>query len=368
MNTPGEPEDGQSYTEQEWLLLGRLRADGGATGEFALQPSDPGATLVTFGRYKVIGVLGGQRDFGIVYRARDPLQDHDVAVKVPNRELSLELFEGLRTAATQLARLRHPNVCEVTNISSEHGQLYIVMPLLVGSTLSEVIARDPIPTIDALRWARDIALGLHAVHMLGLVHTNVKPGNVCFNDESPVLIGFTMMRRIGQTVESTAGTPPYMAPEQWNVPYVVDPNTDVYALACVLFEALTNRRPFQGDSANLREHHLSSPPLPPSAIRRNLDPSIDALVVRALAKNPADRPTAKEFADEIDGILAGLERKPQPRTSQLALQLSATAPEGTDPKQLQADLLELYKALNDYHLALGGSGLTPVSPRPGAGE
>ena len=316
---------------------------------------------------RLIGVGG----FGRVYEAHDSVHDSLVAVKILRHSADAAAREQFRTESQVAAQVSHPNLCPIYATGElDDGRPYLVMELF-HRTLRDVLRREEVPNVPrVLRIVRDVARGLDALHSVGLIHRDVTPANVLLSrtGERVALTDFGLAVRHDYTGRiATAGTILFMSPEQWNAEGNLTPKSDVYNLGAVLYRGLSGRHPFEGPPEAIRANVLGERPTTPREFRFDLDPRLDPLVLRPLEKNPADRPTAREFADEIDAYLTSLVHRQQPRSSRLALQLSATAPDGTDPNRLQRDLLELCKALNDYHLALGGSGLTPVPPRPGAG-
>jgi predicted Ser/Thr protein kinase len=267
-----------------------------------------------FGRFQILDVLG-EGGFGTVYRARDPQLDRDVALKIPRHgvldseeERERFLREG-RTAAT----LTHPHICPVYEAGVLDGRHYIVMAYIEGKPLSKVIdGQRQIGERSAASTVRKLALALDEAHRKGVIHRDLKPANIMIDRRGqPVVMDFGLSRRHDPN-ESTLtrtgavlGTPAYMAPEQaLSQLEQVGPVTDVYALGIVLYEMLAGQRPFQGDAATVLGQVVHVQPKPPSALRAGLDPRLEAICLKAIAKNVADRfHSMREFAEALGEYL-----------------------------------------------------------------
>jgi len=261
------------------------------------------------GRYELRSRLG-RGGMAEVYRAVDRRLGREVAVKVLAGHLlsdprSVERFqrEG-RTAAA----LNHPNVVDVYDAASEGDTHYLVMELVEGPTLADVIAREaPMPEPRALDIAGRIAAALQVAHERGLVHHDVKPGNVMFDGDGDVKVtDFGIARAASSDITTIQGTPPYVAPEQARGGRA-DPRSDVYSLGCVLFEMLTGRPPFVGDGASsVVMQHIERTPPRVVDFRDDVSPHVDEVVHRALAKDPGERyQSAEDFRADIERVAAG---------------------------------------------------------------
>ncbi|MEU2061103.1 serine/threonine-protein kinase [Streptomyces sp. NPDC013455] len=246
----------------------------------------------------------GRGGMAVVYRARDLRLDRVVALKLLAPELARnDTFRGRFTHESQVAAsIDHPHIVPVFEAGETDGVLYIAMRYVSGSDLRHLLdVRGTLPPPDALRIAAQVASALDAAHEHGLVHRDVKPGNILVAEgtdsdhpehvyltdfgltkKSLSLTGFTS---VGQFV----GTLDYVAPEQISG-RPVDGRCDVYGLSCVVYETLTGRPPFQreDDMALLWAHQYDEPP-PPSGVRPGLPPAMDAVFAKALAKGPDDR-------------------------------------------------------------------------------
>lgn len=267
---------------------------------------------VTLGSYELQALLGSG-GMASVYRALDLNLQRPVAVKVLSAALAADpaYVERFRREARLIANLRHPNVVHIYAFGEHQGLLYMVQELLPGVTLERRIAdlthaghsmaRDEVLAIVA-----DLAAALDAAHAVGVIHRDVKPGNAIANAQGRmVLTDFGIAR---STVDATQtatgillGTPGYVAPEQAVSNTGLTAACDIYALGVVTFELLTGRRPFEGDTptAIVLKHLYDAPPAP-SMLRPGLPPALDAVVLRALAKEPAARfPQAGALAQAL---------------------------------------------------------------------
>jgi serine/threonine-protein kinase len=272
-----------------------------------------------FGPYTLVAELG-RGGMGEVHRARD--DEHDgrvVALKVLPAGLSADpqYRARFRREAEQAARLSDPHIPAIHRYGEIDGRLFIDMALAPGRDLAGVLASGSLPVTTAVTAVEQAAAALDAAHAVGLVHRDVKPANLLL-DERPgrppfaTLIDFgiaaptdpgsrTALTRTGAVI----GTVGYMAPERFRAE-PVGPPADVYALACVLFELLTNRQPFpHGRLELVMAAHLHDPPPAPSAARPGLPTGFDDVVARGMAKDPADRfPSAGALAAAARAVLA----------------------------------------------------------------
>ncbi len=244
--------------------------------------------------------LAGAGGMGVVYRATDTELGRTVALKLiaPERAEDPALRELFVRESLTAARLEHPNVIPIYRAGEDEGSLYIAMRFVEGASLQELIADNPrgLPPGRAARIVARVADALDAAHARGLVHRDVKPANVLIADpdgeEHVYLTDFGLSvptTRGARDAGGWAGTLAYLAPEQIDGG-PLDARTDVYALGCVLFHALTGRPPFPtGDEDAALEAHRSAPPPAPSSFVEGLPPAMDAVVQRAMAKRPEDR-------------------------------------------------------------------------------
>ena len=267
------------------------------------------------GRYEVIERvgLGGMAE---VYRARDDLLGREVAVKVLSDRLSTDksFVERFRREAQAAANLSHPNIVSLYDYGSDEGANFIVMELIDGRGLEAVIAEDgPLLPERAAEIASDVARALERAHDTGLVHRDVKPSNIMITSYGQTKVtDFGIARALGdgdQTMTQTGmviGTASYLAPEQAQG-NPVDVRSDVYALGCVLYEMLTGRPPFTGDTPlSIAYKHVRENPEKPSTVHPDVPAALDAVVMKALAKNPDNRyQTAREMREDLERFTAG---------------------------------------------------------------
>ncbi len=285
------------------------------------------------GRY-VLRDLLGQGGMASVHLAHDTVLDRPVAVKTLHTNLGNEqsFRERFRREAQSVAKLNHTNIVSVFDSGEDmiDGQLvpYIVMEYVEGKPLGDVLAADvaqygAMPADKALKITGDVLAALAVSHEMGLVHRDIKPGNVMITRRGVVKVmdfgiaramqsGVTSMTQTGMVV----GTPQYLSPEQ-ALGRGVDERSDLYSVGCMLFELLTGRLPFDADSPlAMAYQHVQEIPPAPSSFNRSLTPAMDALVARALRKNPAERfPTADTMHDETDRVLASTQSNTMPMMS-----------------------------------------------------
>ena len=284
------------------------------------------------GRYEITHLIarGGMAQ---VYRAHDNLLDREVALKVLFPELSVDqtFVERFRREAQSAARLSHPNIVPVFDWGEDHGTYFIVMEYVDGRPLSQVIKDlGTVPPKRAAVIAANVAAGLAYAHRRGMVHRDVKPGNVLITDDGSVRVtDFGIARAVNTEDDltqagSVMGTATYFSPEQAEGK-AVDGRSDIYSLGVVLFEMLLGRPPFQGDSpvAVASMHVRNSVPLPRD-LMVGIPEAIEAITMKALAKDPALRyQDAEEMRADLMRFVDGKPVLAEDPT--LALAMSDTA-------------------------------------------
>jgi serine/threonine-protein kinase len=262
--------------------------------------------------YRLVKGLGSGA-MGDVYLAEHTRLKRMVVVKLLRRHLDAAHLDRFRLEAQALAQIRHDNVVDVVDFdTSPDGRPFLVMEYLEGMPLGDYLERRGgfLPVAEALAIAQQAAAGLHAVHAVGVVHRDIKPGNLFRGENGRVkLLDFGVaklvdaiagVRPLDQPTRDgmVLGTPKYMAPEQ-ALGREVDARTDLYSLAIVLYRMLTGTTPFERhrEVTALMEAHVIEPPPPPSRVAKQpLPAGLDAVVVKALAKRPQDRfPSALEL-------------------------------------------------------------------------
>jgi len=250
-------------------------------------------------RYRLERQLG-EGGMAIVYAAEDVRHHRQVAVKVLRPELGAALgAERFVREIEIVAGLRHPHILPLYDSGEADGFLYYVMPLVEGETLRARIERErQLPIDDALRFAREIADALAYAHSRGVVHRDIKPENILIEGEHAVVADFGIAKAVAAAsavtpITSTGisvGTPAYMSPEQATADRDVDGRSDLYSLACVLYEMLAGQPPFTGPTVeSIVRQHVMAPPPPVTQFRPAVPPAVNDALMRALAKAPADR-------------------------------------------------------------------------------
>jgi serine/threonine-protein kinase len=261
------------------------------------------------GRYRLIAPLG-EGGMATIWRAIDEQLDREVAVKLLRPQFSAD--RGFAARFKQEARsaggLSHPNIVSVYDYGTDgaDGEQYIVMELIEGRDLSAVLhERGALSVEDAVRVAIGVAGALEVAHRKGIVHRDVKPGNILITDSGDVKVtDFGIARAVAEAsmtvTGTTLGSVHYFSPEQARGDEVTGAS-DVYALAIVLFEMLTARRPFEGESAAaVALKRLTDDAPTPSSLGHRIPAGLEAILMRALARDPADRyPDAGAFAEAL---------------------------------------------------------------------
>ncbi len=284
-------------------------------------------------RYLLERVLG-QGGMATVFLARDTKLDRAVAIKLLHTELAEQAAfrTRFRQEAHAAARINHPSIVRVFDAGedSNNGRTlpYLVMEYVDGELLSALIAGGPLSQADALHVMGGILTALEYSHRAGVVHRDIKPGNIMvLADGSVKVMDFGIAHAVTEATASVAqttailGTAAYFSPEQARGE-VVDERSDLYSAGVVLFEMLTGRVPFIADSpVRVAYQHLSEPPVAPSSLNSAVSPEVDALVAHALTKSKLGRyTTAEEFRADVEKAAAGIMPVlPQPSDTELLL-------------------------------------------------
>src|SRR5437868_6587910 len=264
------------------------------------------------GRYRIMRKLGSG-GMANVYLAEDQELGRRVAIKILNdRHAGDEQFiERFRREAKNAAALSHPNIVSIYDRGEAEGTYYIAMEYLDGRSLKElIVSRGPAPVNVAIDYVRQILAALRFAHRHGIVHRDIKPHNVLVDAEGRLKVTDFGIARAGvsQMTEagSIIGTAQYLSPEQAKgAP--VDQTSDLYSVGVVLYELLTGVVPFSGDTpVEIAMKHLSTLPVPPSEKRGAIPRDLDLTVLRALAKDPAERyQSAEEMDADLERVLRG---------------------------------------------------------------
>jgi serine/threonine protein kinase len=269
----------------------------------------------TIGRYRLLKGIG-QGGMAEVYLAEDERLERQVAIKILPTALAREgnFLARFEREARSAAKLQHPNILPIHDYGQQDGITYLIVPYIPGGTLAQRIAqaRGPLPLNKVVFWTGEMASALQFAHSQGIIHRDVKPGNMLLADgDHIVLSDFGIAKVVNDSTNltmagSTVGSPDYMAPEQANGE--PDYRSDIYSLGVVVFQMLTGRVPFTASTPVqvMLMHVQATPPLPRS-INPALPPQVDALIQRALAKRPAQRyQSANELAEALRDALQGV--------------------------------------------------------------
>jgi serine/threonine protein kinase len=262
------------------------------------------------GDYELLEEIGAG-GMGTVYRARHSQTGVTYAVKTLTSADPELLARFQREGECQARVDDHPHVVRVRSLGREGATCYLVMDLAGGGSLEERLAEGLPTPAQAASWVRELAGAVEHAHQRGVLHRDLKPHNVLFEGDVPLLVDFGLAKLMDAkslTESGTAlGTPGYMAPEQVDhARGAVGPAADVYGLGALLYRCLTGRAPFQGSSVLLTLRSvLEQPPAPPGTLRAGIPPALEAECLRALAKAPLERhPSAREFGEALGAALA----------------------------------------------------------------
>ena len=273
------------------------------------------------GNYRVTRVIG-EGGMGRVYEAIHPVMGRKVAVKVLLQEFCQhkEVVSRFFTEARAAHEIHHPNIVDVLDLGHlDSGVPYIVMELLDGKPMSGVLQDSGVFNPQRVaRIAGDCARALAAAHAHGVIHRDLKPDNIFLvpgaeggSGEKIKILDFGVAKLTSDSATSAThktmagtliGTPFYMSPEQCQGRADIDHRTDIYALGAIMYEILTGRPPFMGQSfGEILIAHSTQPPMPPSQLRPGLAPGLEAIVLRCLEKSPANRyPSMEDLASAVD--------------------------------------------------------------------
>jgi serine/threonine-protein kinase len=260
-------------------------------------------------RYRLHTVIG-RGGMGEVWRAQDEVLGRPVAVKLLLSDVADASAEArFRMEAQTSARLNHPNVVGTLDFGTWQGRCFLVMELVDGGSLAgELAAGGPLTPERLAQVAQQAGEGLAAAHAQGIVHRDVKPGNLLSDHDGTVRIGdFGIARFVDDpsagltTTGQIVGTGLYLAPER-AIGTPATPASDIYSLGCVLYQLAVGRPPFESDTATaLLYQHVDAPPVPPNQRGAALPPAFENYLLGMLAKRPEERPTARQVADWFRG-------------------------------------------------------------------
>ena len=292
------------------------------------------------GRYRILRKLGSG-GMANVYLAEDEDLGRRVAIKILNdRYANDEAFtERFRREAKSAAALSHPNIVSIYDRGQAEGRPYIAMEVIEGRSLKELIVNSgPLPIGEAVEYAKQILSALRFAHRHGIIHRDIKPHNILLGNENRLKVTDFGIARYGPSqmteVGSIMGTAQYLSPEQARGAPVTA-SSDLYSAGIVLYEMLTGKTPFTGETPiEIAMKHLNEPPRPPSELRPEISPELDQIVLRSLAKDPNERyETADEFSADLDRVEAGLPVSPETTAAATAV---LTGMAVTDATQVMA--------------------------------
>ena len=275
-----------------------------------------GLTDKTLDHYHLIEQVG-QGGMATVYRAQDMRTLNEVALKVLSPTISGDkrFVRRFRREAGLVVRLKHPNIVPVLDYGEANGMVYLVMPYIQGSTLSEHIRTKQLSADNVLRWTDEIAQALVFAHQQGIIHRDIKPSNVIISKSGQALLtdfGLARMADQGSTLTGSMlmGTPAYISPEQGRG-QELDHRSDQYAFGIMLFQILTGQLPFDGDNPMATVlKHLQDPVPHLRSINARIPQTVENIVLKSLAKNPEDR--FESVAELNEFFQAALRGKPIP--------------------------------------------------------
>lgn len=293
------------------------------------------------GRYEILQELG-RGAMGVVYKARDPNIDRLVAIKVISPEAGMdpakakELRDRFQREARAAGRLSHPNIVTIYDCSEVEGRAYIAMEFIEGQTLESLIHADHLFVVeDVAAIGNQVAQALDYAHQHGIVHRDIKPANIMLNTTGMVKVAdFGIARIAEQSVTRTGlavGTPNYMSPEQV-AGQKVDGRSDQFSLAVMLYELLSGEKAFPGDSLTTVLYRImQEEPIPLRRVNPGMSDSVDAVLRKAMSKNPANRyPRTADFGRDLMIVASG----GTVAVSTASPSLDATTPDGVDTSKV----------------------------------
>jgi eukaryotic-like serine/threonine-protein kinase len=284
------------------------------TKRAAAGPVVAGEVLPSVPGYEMVRLLS-QGGMGVVYQARQRGLNRTVALKMlpAGGHAGPEASARLRTEAAAVARLRHPNIVQVYEIGEVGGCPYFSMEFVEGGSLASTLAGTPRPAREAAHLVETLARAVHAAHGQGVVHRDLKPANILLTaDAAPKITDFGLAKLLDSDPGNTrsgaiVGTPSYMAPEQARGGEAVGPAADVYALGAILYELLTGRPPFKGETAlETALQVMHEDPVPPARLQPKLPRDLETVCLACLEKQPHRRyASAEAVAEDLRRFLAG---------------------------------------------------------------
>ncbi len=267
-----------------------------------------------FGDYVLLEEIG-RGGMGVVYKAHEPGLNRVVALKMIVASALADCGElaRFRAEASAAARLQHPNIVKVHRVGAHGEQHFYAMDYIHGPSLAQRLADGPLPGKVAARYLVTVARAIQHAHDHGILHRDLKPANILLDAaDQPHVADFGLAKQLsaesGQTkTGALLGTPSYMSPEQASGRKDLTPRTDVYGLGALLYELVTARPPFRGETTlDTVLHVLEHDPAPPRLLNARVDRDLETICLKCLSKDPRDRyPSAEELARDLERYLAG---------------------------------------------------------------
>ena len=269
---------------------------------------------LVLGQYEVLEKIG-VGGMATVYKAHQRKLDRAVAIKIMHQTIAQDenFLARFEREARIIAKLDHPYIVPIYDYDSYEGQPYLVMKYIDGRTLKAILREGPVPPREVLRIMERVGSALEYAHQKGILHRDIKPSNIMVDERDDVYLMDFGLARATQSGESTMsadvmlGTPHYISPEQAQGNKDLDNRTDVYSLGVVLYELVTGRVPFMGDTSYAIIHsQITEKPPSPREINPNIPPTVEAVLLKALAKNRDDRyPSATALVDAYREAMQG---------------------------------------------------------------
>lgn len=266
------------------------------------------------GRYKIIEKIGGG-GMADVYKAEDLTLGRTIALKILHKQFASDegFLERFRREAQAAAKLNHPNIVSIYDVGDENGVYYIVMEYVPGLTLKKIIQKDaPLSTEKTVHIAMQIAKAMEFAHQHEIIHRDIKPQNVMITDSGEIKVTDFGIARAGATSTMTRtgsilGTAHYISPEQAQGS-IVGPTTDIYSLGVVMYEMATGELPFRGENpVAVALKHINDTPLPPRSVFAAVPESLEAVIMKAMTKNPSDRyRSADALREDLKRVIEGM--------------------------------------------------------------